>query len=294
MSSTRFGALASPRVAAAARAARSFAASAASPRVVPPALRRLIRRDAVIVAQHKPHSFLSPTTHPSRGARFARDLLTEGNYRGGGAGWRRDGDARDVPGLECAGRLDAESTGLLLWADDPALVQHIIGQATPVEKEYLVRVAGHEHWSESQLAGAAELLREGISLEGRPLKRARVRWLNEAQLQVVLVEGRHRQIRRMCAVVGLEVAAIKRVRIGDLRLASLPVGCWSALSAANAASLILSTSARPAPPERAPPPPPRRRGTRSTPAARAEREAERARGSAGAAEPGLLFANARR
>lgn len=201
-------------------------------------MRRLrIASNAVIIAQHKPFSLLSPSTRPQGNKRFAVDLLKRPNLRG--KQWHRP-DPRDLPGLTCAGRLDADSTGLLLWTDDPSLAQYIIGPSTPVEKEYLVRISGHAQWSAQQLQDSLALLREGIHLDGEPLRRAEVRQLNEHQLSVTLREGRHRQIRRMMPIVGLQVDAIKRVRIGGLRLAGLPVGCWSPMSPAQAASLLIA------------------------------------------------------
>jgi 23S rRNA pseudouridine2604 synthase len=70
------------------------------------------------------------------------------------------------------------------------------------------------------------LLNFGLSLDGVPLKRADVRWQNEDQLQFVLREGKKRQIRRMCELVGLQVTGLKRVRIGNVRLGDLPAGQW--------------------------------------------------------------------
>ena len=74
--------------------------------------------------------------------------------------------------------------------------------------------------------GSLELLNEGLSLDGKRLKRAQVRWQNEDQLQFVLREGKKRQIRRMCELVGLKVLGLKRVRIGGVKLSDLPVGQW--------------------------------------------------------------------
>lgn len=85
-----------------------------------------------------------------------------------------------------------------------------------------------------------ELMRNGsMHLDGEPLLPARVKQINEEQLQIVLTEGRNRQIRRMCALVGLEVEGIKRVRVGGLKLASIGVGYWSPLNTAQAARLLL-------------------------------------------------------
>ena len=128
-------------------------------------------------------------------------------------------------GLAVAGRLDIDSTGLLVMTQDGRVARQLIGDDTDIEKEYLVRVQG-------RLApGKLELLNEGLSLDGKKLKRAQVRWQNEEQLQFILREGKKRQIRRMCELVGLKVLGLQRVRIGQVRLADLPVGQWRYLRA---------------------------------------------------------------
>ena len=73
---------------------------------------------------------------------------------------------------------------------------------------------------------AIEQLRFGLELDGKPLKPAQVSWQNEQQLRVVLREGRKRQIRRMCELVGLKVVGLKRVRMGSVVLGKLPAGQW--------------------------------------------------------------------
>jgi len=65
-----------------------------------------------------------------------------------------------------------------------------------------------------------------LLFDGQPLKRAEVGWLNKDQLRFVLREGKKRQIRRMCELVGLAVTGLKRVRIGNVKLADLPYGQW--------------------------------------------------------------------
>ncbi len=74
------------------------------------------------------------------------------------------------------------------------------------------------------------LLRHGLSLDGQPLKPAKVEWQNPEQLRFVLTEGKKRQIRRMCELVGLKVVGLKRVRIGGVMLGNLPVGQWRYLA----------------------------------------------------------------
>ncbi len=126
--------------------------------------------------------------------------------------------------LAPAGRLDIDSTGLLVLTQDGRIAKLLIGEEHRVEKEYLVRVR-HQHPGPLPDAGI-EALRHGLALDGVPLKPARVSWANEDQLRVVLREGRKRQIRRMCELVGLEVLGLKRVRIGSVVLGALPPGQW--------------------------------------------------------------------
>ena len=123
-------------------------------------------------------------------------------------------------GLAPAGRLDIDSTGLLVLTQDGRVARRLIGQDTSVEKEYLVRVEGE--LSDKDL----ERLNHGLHLDGEELKPAKVSWQNEDQLRFVLREGKKRQIRRMCEMVGLHVVGLKRVRIGSVNLGKLPIGMW--------------------------------------------------------------------
>jgi 23S rRNA pseudouridine2604 synthase len=127
-------------------------------------------------------------------------------------------------GLAPAGRLDIDSTGLLVLTQDGRVAKHLIGEDSPVEKEYLVRVR-HRHPGPLPPEQFARL-QHGLSLDDRQLRPARVSWANEDQLRFVLREGRKRQIRRMCELVGLEVLGLKRVRIGSVVLGKLPIGQW--------------------------------------------------------------------
>ena len=125
-----------------------------------------------------------------------------------------------LKGLAPAGRLDIDSTGLLVLTQNGRIARTLIGEDSKVDKEYIVRVEGR--LSDDGLA----LLNHGLELDGRKLRRARVEWINEDQLRFVLREGRKRQIRRMCELVGLRVIGLKRVRIGGVRLGDLPLGQW--------------------------------------------------------------------
>ncbi len=143
------------------------------------------------------------------------------------AGSRFSGDTstlqfhpRQLQGIAPAGRLDIDSQGLLVLTQDGRIAKQLIGENSTVEKEYLVRVQG-------KMAGnGLALLNHGLKLDGEALKPAKVSWLNDDQLRFILKEGKKRQIRRMCELVGLKVTGLKRVRIGKVKLGDLPVGQW--------------------------------------------------------------------
>lgn len=128
-----------------------------------------------------------------------------------------------LKGLAPAGRLDIDSTGLLVLTQDGRIARQLIDENSTIEKEYMVRVEGNPS------PNALEKLRHGLSLDGQELKPAKVSWLNEDQLRFILIEGKKRQIRRMCEMVGLKVTGLKRIRIGRVMLSDLPVGQWRLL-----------------------------------------------------------------
>ncbi|WP_345810815.1 pseudouridine synthase [Paraburkholderia sp. PREW-6R] len=135
--------------------------------------------------------------------------------------------------LAPAGRLDIDSTGLLVLTQDGRIAKQLIGGHSEIDKEYLVRVAYGEHTVDVEHHFPPEslaLLRHGLSLDDVPLKPAQVSWQNGEQLRFVLREGKKRQIRRMCELVGLEVIGLKRVRMGRVMLGALPPGQWRYLS----------------------------------------------------------------
>ncbi|NDP38625.1 MAG: rRNA pseudouridine synthase [Rhodoferax sp.] len=171
--------------------------------------------------------------------------------------WRED-NARfffhpsQLKSLVPAGRLDIDSTGLLVLTQDGRVARQLIGEDAVMEKEYLVRVIyqGDQGTpgSTGQLSRIDEddpvstdvqsvfpreklaLLRHGLSLDGQALQAAKVDWQNPEQLRFVLTEGKKRQIRRMCELVGLKVVGLKRVRIGNVMLGNLPLGQWRYLA----------------------------------------------------------------
>jgi 23S rRNA pseudouridine2604 synthase len=194
---------------------------------------RRAQSQRVTVLLHKPVGYVSGQAED--GYRPAIVLVTPENR------WRGDHAAIEfsrahLHGLAVAGRLDIDSTGLLVLTQDGRVARQLIGAESTVEKEYLVRVT----WPDAPAPGPPKelfpderlkLLRHGLSIDGVALKPAKVSWQNEDQLRFVLREGRKRQIRRMCEAVGLQVVGLKRVRIGRVALGGLPAGQWRYLRA---------------------------------------------------------------
>jgi 23S rRNA pseudouridine2604 synthase len=184
------------------------------------------QRQQVTILVHKPIGYVSGQAED--GYQPAVTLVQ------GRTHWRRDASKQrfapqQLRGLAPAGRLDIDSTGLLVLTQDGRIARQLIGEDSNVEKEYLVRVSYGPTLANVQAAfPAAQLarLRHGLELDGKPLKRAQVEWQNPEQLRFVLTEGKKRQIRRMCELVGLKVVGLKRVRIGRVLLGQLPLGQW--------------------------------------------------------------------
>ncbi|MCK5863154.1 MAG: rRNA pseudouridine synthase [Candidatus Hydrogenedentes bacterium] len=129
----------------------------------------------------------------------------------------------DLSGLAPAGRLDIDSHGLLVFTQDGVLARKLIGNDTKIDKEYLIRFSGN--LTKDKL----RRLNHGLALDGKELKSAQVTLQNENQLKFILWEGKKRQIRRMCKLVGLTVHQLKRTRIGNIMLADLPYRKWRIL-----------------------------------------------------------------
>ena len=175
---------------------------------------------------HKPVGYVSG--QPEDDYLPAAALITAPNQ------WADDDSGRRfqpliLRALAPAGRLDIDSTGLLVMTQDGRIAKQLIGEHSEVDKEYLVRVRyqGRDtdcasHFPADKLA----LLCHGLMLDEVALRPAQVDWQNGEQLRFILREGRKRQIRRMCELVGLEVVGLKRVRIGKIMLGALPPGQW--------------------------------------------------------------------
>ena len=179
--------------------------------------------EIICLMLNKPEGILS-TTSDERGRRTVTDILPEA-YR----------KLRLYP----AGRLDADSTGLLLLTNDGDLTYRLTHPKFEHEKEYLVRIEG------SLKPAEIKRLENGLRLEDGPTRPAAVReTASEAPFNysVTIHEGRKRQVRRMFAALGHQVISLRRVRIGGLMLGDLKEGAARRLSAAEIASLFSNTA----------------------------------------------------
>lgn len=161
---------------------------------------------------HKPTGYVT-TLSDDKGRKTVADLVA-------------DCGARVWP----VGRLDYDSEGLLLLTDDGDLTNRLTHPRHEIEKEYHVTVTG-------DVEKALPILRGRLELDGQVLAPARVEILAPQRLQVVIHQGKNRQVRRMCALAGLEVTRLVRVREGGLLLGSLPRGKWRRLTADEVAQL---------------------------------------------------------
>jgi 23S rRNA pseudouridine2605 synthase len=180
--------------------------------VPPPTTRR------VVYAVHKPAGVVS-TAQDTHGRPTVVELV--------------DDDARLYP----VGRLDADTTGLILLTDDGELAHRLTHPSFEVPKTYRATVAGGP-----LNARALRALREGVELDDGRTAPARVRQVGPSELELVLHEGRKRQVRRMCAAVGHPVLALRRVAFGPLLLGRLAEGTSRRLSAAEVERLRAAVS----------------------------------------------------
>ena len=174
------------------------------------------REENVYLMLHKPRGYVT-TLSDEFGRKTAAELV-------------RDCGVRVFP----VGRLDRDSEGLLLFTNDGALTQRLLHPSHQVDKVYIVSVSGADE-------GSAGRLRAVTSLDGQPIAPAQVDELyrrgDRAEYRIVIHQGKKRQIRRMCAAVGLTVTRLCRIAEGGLELGALPPGRWRYLTAGELESI---------------------------------------------------------
>lgn len=191
--------------------------------------------DPVYLMLHKPEGYITSTRDPE-GRPTVMQLVKKVRQR-----------------VYPVGRLDFNSSGLLLLTSDGGLARFLSHPSSEIPKTYYVKVTGRV--TPRQL----EKLARGPEIGGPPLKAARVRFLKttpgarHSWLEITIHEGRNRQIRRMCEAVGHEVLKLKRVALGPLQLGDLPLGQYRELSASELAAL--KRLMKKSPPNLRPPPP---------------------------------------
>nr|CCA15906.1 ribosomal large subunit pseudouridine synthase F put [Albugo laibachii Nc14] len=178
-------------------------------------------KQKVSVILNKPLGYVSSQPEPMR--KPAIELLSIQNAFQLTARWYGK-EPKSLSKLAVCGRLDINSTGLLLFTQDGVLAKQILDPNGGVEKEYLVRVDMDLERDTKQAEEVVDKLREGFIWNDICYRARSVRVLNANQLQFILTEGKKRHIRYMCEAVGIKVIALKRVRIGNIRLGALPVG----------------------------------------------------------------------
>jgi 23S rRNA pseudouridine2605 synthase len=161
----------------------------------------------VAYALHKPAGVVS-TARDTHGRRTVLDVLAVAG-----------------PRLYPVGRLDADSSGLILLTNDGDLANLLTHPRYEVPKTYAARLAGGPLHERSLRA-----LREGIELDDGPTSPARVRRTAADRIEITIHEGRNRQVRRMCEAVGHRVLELQRIAFGPLRLGSLEPGSHRRLS----------------------------------------------------------------
>lgn len=172
--------------------------------------------EKVYLMLHKPRGYVT-TLSDEKGRRTAAELVADCGVR-----------------VYPVGRLDMDSEGLLLFTNDGDFMQALTHPKHQVDKVYEVTVTG-------ELTNAAERLAAVEDLDGEPIIPAQVTLLKEsggqALLKVIIHQGKNRQIRRMCAKVGLQVKRLRRVAEESLSLGDLPAGKWRYLTEEEIAAL---------------------------------------------------------
>lgn len=165
--------------------------------------------DAIYILLHKPRGYVT-TLSDEKGRKNVSQLVS-------------DCPQRVYP----VGRLDMDSEGLLLLTNDGELANHLMHPSHVVDKVYQVWVQGFSPEGLERLSQPIEL--DGYRIR-KPAVKCQKRTGDKALLQITIHEGRNRQIRRMCAIAGMEVQRLKRIQEGSLSLGQLPLGKWRYLT----------------------------------------------------------------
>jgi 23S rRNA pseudouridine2604 synthase len=168
----------------------------------------------VTILLHKPAGYSAGIDHSGRPAQAC--ISQETLLAGGAQRFLK----RHLSGLTLTNPLDTTASGLVVLTQDFRVARKLVDEAARVEQELIVEVAG-------ELApGGLALLNHGLPFNGKPLAPIKVSWQNETRLRFALKGVPPGQIAHMCRMVGLSVVSMKRIRIGRIAMASLPVGQW--------------------------------------------------------------------
>lgn len=173
----------------------------------------------LVLMLHKPTGYTCSTKDPGR---IVYDLLPP-RFR------------MRSPLLSTVGRLDRDTSGLLLLTDDGGLLHRIVSPKANLAKVYEAQLAEDLRGDEAAIFASGELELES---EQTPLAPAILETIAPCQARLILTEGRYHQVRRMFAAVGNHVQALHRSRIGGLSLQDLPAGQWRTLDAADLETLF--------------------------------------------------------
>ncbi len=171
------------------------------------------RKNLVYIALNKPLGYVCSMTR----TKVEKDIVT---------------DLIDVPErVYPVGRLDKDTTGLLILTNDGTLTFELTHPSSESEKEYEVTTEGDITY------GAISKLKKGVKILGEKTLPAEVEKIGPNKIRIILREGKNRQIRRMCQKVGYPVKTLKRIRVKFLKLGDLKIGEWRHLTEAEVKSL---------------------------------------------------------
>ena len=167
---------------------------------------KLVKTDQkkIYIALNKPREYVTSCDHP--GEKIVLDLV-------------------DIPErIYPVGRLDKDSTGLLLLTNDGSFHLRLSHPSFDHEKEYEVTVARHI------TDGALRSLEKGIPMMGTITRPTKIKRISSKRFRIILKEGKNRQIRRMVRKIGTQVTGLKRIRISNIKLGRLSEGSWRYLA----------------------------------------------------------------